>query len=98
MSLEKILETKRTAHTQFEFTRYVHRRICHFFPFECDDVNEPIQNVFLPLKINKPKTPTLSFSFSRNFIPNKFHYGCLTVDLFQFDFLFTTKRQTTRIN
>jgi hypothetical protein len=27
----------------FEFTRYVHRGICHFFPFECDDVIGPIQ-------------------------------------------------------
>jgi hypothetical protein len=27
----------------FEFTMYVHRGICHFFPFECDDVIGPIQ-------------------------------------------------------
>jgi hypothetical protein len=30
------------------------------------------------------------------FIFQKFHYGCLTSDLFQFGFLLTTKRQTTR--
>jgi hypothetical protein len=27
----------------FELTRYVHKRICHFFPFECDDVIGPLQ-------------------------------------------------------